>query len=372
MSGFKRYHTALALARAASVYWLAIFPCICGEARHWRRRATSIPDPTLRCLALEAQREKRGNLEGSVAFAIASPRRHRATALRAMLCYQMAFDYLDCLCEQPNADPITNGRQLTSALLSAIAPAIGRTDYYAYHAHNDDNDYLQQLVDACGRSASSLPAYSIVVDGMRRTSSYVVAYQSLHHGDALGSRAPFNQWAKEQTERYDAERPDKPLRWWELAAATGSSLVVLALLAAGADPATRPETAAAIEGAYFPWIGAANSLLDSLIDQQEDHDHSLVNYYASPKDAALGIEYIVTQAVRHARSIAPHEYHMMILTAMVSFYLCTPEARCPELRETRQRLMGALGELGRPIMLIMQTRSAARCVVEVYRLSKNE
>lgn len=367
MSGFKCYRAALALARAAGVYWLAIFPHVCSETRYWRRRAASIPNPTLRLLALEAQHDKKGNLEGSAAFAISSPRRHRATALRAMLCYQTAFDYLDCLCEQPSPDPIANGRRLTSALLSAITPATSHIDYYAYHAHKDDNDYLKQLVDTCRCSASLLPAYPIVAEEMRRTSSYIVAYQSLHHGDVRGSRAPFDQWAKEQAERYEVDRPEESLRWWELAAAAGSSLAVLALLAAGADPATQPQTAIAIERAYFPWIGAANSLLDSLIDRQEDHTQSLINYYASPKEAASSIERIITQAARHARSITPREHHMMILAAMVCFYLSTPEARLPENRATRSRIARALGGFGRPVMLIMQTRSAARRGAAVYR-----
>jgi tetraprenyl-beta-curcumene synthase len=370
MSGFKRCQAALVLARAAEAYWLEIFPRLCGETRYWRRRAASIPNPTLRVLALEAQRDKRGNLEGSVAFAISSPRRYRATALRAMLCYQMAFDYLDYLCEQPNAEPIANGRRLTSALISAIARPAGCIDYYAHNAHKDDNGYLQQLVGACSISASSLPAYTTVASGMFRASKGIVAYQSLHHGDARGSRAPFNQWAKEETERYDAERPAEPLRWWELAAAAGSSLVVLALLAAGADRETHVEAASAIERAYFPWIGAANSLLDSLVDQEEDHAHGLVSYYASPNDAALRIELVLTQAVRHAQSIAPPEHHLMILTAMVNFYLTAPEARRPELRDTRQRLRTAPSELGRPIMLIMRSRSAARHAAEVYRALK--
>jgi tetraprenyl-beta-curcumene synthase len=370
MSGFKRWRTALALAHAAQDYWLSIFPYVCSETRYWRRRATSIPDPILRRLALEAQREKRGNLEGSAAFAISSPRRHRATALRAMLCYQIAFDYLDYLCEQPSPHPITNGRRLTSALLRAIAPETGYVDYYAYHSHKDDSGYLQQLIDTCSLSGNSLPAYPTIASGMRRASAGIVAYQSLHHGDAGGSRAPFDQWAKKKTERYDTERPEEPLHWWELAAAAGSSLVVLALLAAGADPATQTETATAIERAYFPWIGAANSLLDSLVDQQEDHAHSLVSYYTSSKDAALGIEHVVTQAARHARSIAPRKHHMMILTAMVSFYLAAPEAHRTELRDTRERLRATLGDLAHPIMLVMQARSSARCAAEAYRAPK--
>jgi tetraprenyl-beta-curcumene synthase len=367
MTGFNHYRAALVLARAAVVYWLGVFPRVCGETRHWRRRAASIPDPTLRLLALEAQRDKRGNLEGSGAFAVSSPRRHRATALRAMLCYQIAFDYLDCLCEQPNPDPITNGHQLTSALISAIAPTTGRGNYYAYHPHKDDNDYVQRLAGTCSTSAESLPAYATIASGMRRTSSYIVAYQSLHHGDARGSRVPFDQWAKQETERYDADRPEEPLRWWELAAAAGSSLAVHALLAAGADPRTETETAIAIERAYFPWIGAANSLLDSLIDQQEDDAYGLVNYYNSQDDTASRIELVVTNAARHARAITPREHHAMILAAMVSFYLSTPEARRPELRATRRRVATALGDLGRPIMLIMQARDTARRAATIYR-----
>ena len=62
-----------------------------------------------------------------------------------------------------------------------------------------------------------------------------------------------------------ADRPWMDLHWWETGAAIGSQLSVLALIAAAADPATCEGRVRAIERAYFPWIGALSTLLDSVV-----------------------------------------------------------------------------------------------------------
>ena len=62
---------------------------------------------------------------------------------------------------------------------------------------------------------------------------------------------------------------------------------------------------------------------------------------------------------------------MMILTAMVSFYLTAPEAHRTELRDTRERLRATLGDLGRPIMLVMQSPKLRSLRRRAYRAPKN-
>ena len=71
------------------------------ETQRWVKRAEAIPDQTLRRIALDALRLKRGNLEGAVAFAALARGQHRLPSARAMAAYEAAFDYLDCLCECP-------------------------------------------------------------------------------------------------------------------------------------------------------------------------------------------------------------------------------------------------------------------------------
>src|ERR1700689_4417398 len=133
-------HKALAtlFVKAAMRYWLSVFPSICREIRHWRERAEAIPDPALRELALEAQRIKRGNIEGSGAFAAFAPGSWREQVVRAQVAFQSAYDYADTLSEQPIKDPVGNGRQLHQALLAAINLDVDQPDYYARNPHHND------------------------------------------------------------------------------------------------------------------------------------------------------------------------------------------------------------------------------------------
>jgi len=106
-----RIISAGAFARAAQRYWLSVFPSFRCEMRGWQAHARAIVDPALRDLALEAQRAKRRSLEGAVAFAAFVPRSAQRPIITALAAYQVIFDYLDTLAEQPNPDPISNGRR---------------------------------------------------------------------------------------------------------------------------------------------------------------------------------------------------------------------------------------------------------------------
>jgi tetraprenyl-beta-curcumene synthase len=344
-------------ARAARHYWLDVFPYFRCELRRWQARARAIEDPVLRHLALDAQRTKLRSLEGAVAFAAFVPRPAQRPVITALAAYQVIFDYLDTLTEQPNADPIGNGRQLNQALLAALEPRRVCCDYYAHHRHRDDSGYLEALVEACRAALAKLPSYAAVVAPVRRAAERIVVYQSLNHGDASQSYDAFARWARKET------KPHTGLRWWETGAAAGSSLAVLALISATANPILTRQDTDALGDAYYPWIGALHTLLDSLIDRQEDIDgagqRSLIDYYASPTETAARLEMIATQAVRHAR-VLPHAYnHAMILAAMASFYLSDPQASTPDARLAKKRVLAAMGGLAAPTMAVLRARRTA-------------
>jgi tetraprenyl-beta-curcumene synthase len=349
----RRFHSANAFAHAASCYWLSIFPNLRCELRHWQARASAIDDPLLRHLALDAQRVKRRSLEGAVAFAAFVPPSFQRPVITALTTYQVIFDYLDTVTEQPNADPIRNGRQLNQALIDALEPRDIGIDYYAHHG-SDDSGYLEALVKACRAALAVLPSYAANRTPVRRAAERIVTYQSLNHGDSSRSHDAFARWAREETE------PSTGLRWWETGAAAGSSLAVLALISAAADPALTPRETTALEVAYYPWIGALHTLLDSLIDHQEDTEapgqRSLIDYYASPAEMAARLEMIAMQAVRHTE-VLPHAYnHAIILAAMASFYLSDPQASTPSAQPAKERVLATMGKLAIPTMLVMKTR----------------
>jgi tetraprenyl-beta-curcumene synthase len=353
----RRLALATTFAGAARRYWLSVFPCLGCEVRRWQSRASEIRDPVLRRLALDSQHAKRKSLEGAVAFAAFVPRPGRRPVIRALTAYQVIFDYLDTLSEQPNADPIVNGRQLNQALLTAVEPQSSSLDYYAHHSHRNDDGYLEDLVRVCRATLGTLPSYAAAAAAVRRATERIVAYQSLNHGDAHGSHDEFARWASRET------RPDTGLRWWETGAAAGSSLAVLALITAAADPLLTLEQTTALENAYYPWIGALHTLLDSLIDRQEDTtasgQRSLLDCYLSPAETAARLEMIAAQSVLHARSLPRANHHAMILAAMASLYLSDPQASTPGARLAKQQVLATMGDLAAPTMLVMGARRAA-------------
>jgi tetraprenyl-beta-curcumene synthase len=338
---------------AAGRYWLSVFPRVHGETRHWRRRAQQIPDPALRQLAIEAQELKRGNIEGSAAFAAFAPRTRRLAVLRAQVAFQSAYDYVDTLAEQANPDALMNGRQLHRALLVALDRDARHPDYYAYFAHRDDAGYLEEIVDACRVALSSLPSHASIAAPAQRLTGRIVAYQTLNLTESHGGQRMLARWARKATPA------GARLRWWETAASAGSSLGLFALIAAAARPALAPADAVAIEQAYWPWVGALHSMLDSLIDEAEDADadqRSLLDYYASPRESAARLQLLAREALRATESLPEAREHALVLAGMVSFYLTAPQASSPSSRLISRGVIDALGGTTEPMMLILRAR----------------
>jgi tetraprenyl-beta-curcumene synthase len=379
-------------AAAALRYWLTVFPGVCRELARWRRHAEEIADPVLHGLALDAL-GKRGNIEGAAAFATFAGRSHRKLVLRAVVAFQVAYNYLDLLAEQPGPDPAANARRLHEALLVALDPALGTegwvgtgsADYYEYNPQLDDDGYLSEIVEACRGALSVLPSYAAVAPSARRAASRIVEFQSLGAGDPVkahratngdpavagplrGSYDALERWARAETPA------DSGLQWWETAAAAGSSLCVYALIAAAARPRCDVREIAQIEQAYFPWIGALHSLLDNLVDVAEDHatgQHNLIGCYASTLEATTRMCLLAERSMRAAREL-PGGGDSLIVAAMASFYLSTPEA---SLGATRPVARAVLGVLGRPAALaglVFRLRSRLHRLVWARRLKRPE
>jgi tetraprenyl-beta-curcumene synthase len=365
---------AFAFVDAARRYWLSVFPCARNERRHWRLRAGEIVDPALRRLAVEAQQTKRDSVDGAIAFATFVPRASRQLAIRALTAYQVAFDYIDTISEQPSPDPIANGYRLNAALLDALAtdasgaPGASETsaaerahhpDYYAHHSCHEDAGYLWDLIDTCRTALSRLPAYGAISEPVRAATSRVVSYQALNHGDAHGSLDAFTRWARAQARR------GLDLRWWEVGAAAGSPLPVFALIAAAAKPSTDAHDALAVGNAYFPWIASLNSLLDNLIDRREDAidgQRNLLDYYDSPAEATKRMQTLATRAVGSVGALADgeREHHTLILAAMAGFYHAAPGAAEPDARLATQGILDVMvGDFALPSALLLRLR---RCI----------
>jgi tetraprenyl-beta-curcumene synthase len=230
-----RVALATSFIKAAHRYWLDVFPRTRSEGRRWKHHAQRIPDPTLRRHALDAQRIKSGNIEGSTAFAAFAPYQERTAVIRAQVAFQSAYDYLDTLAEQPSVEPALNGRQLHQALVAASDAASPHVDYYAYNTQHDDGGYLAGLVNECRAALTMLPSYLSVALPIQRLTQRIVAYQSLNLSHRQGGQDRLAKWAQCETPKGSG------LAWWETAAAAGSSLGIFALITAAARPVLQPD-----------------------------------------------------------------------------------------------------------------------------------
>ena len=159
-------------------------------------------------------------------------------------------------------------------------------------------------------------------------------------------------WAVEQ------DRPEG-YRWWELAAGGISSLSVLALLAAAAEPGLGPAEAAQIDAAYFPSVCALSSLLDSLVDYDrdaEDSDFSSVAQYATREEAAERFAFVAADSERQTRRLRQGRRHATIVAGVAGFYLSSPNADTPFAAPIKASVVDGLGPVLRPIMAMMRTR----------------
>lgn len=330
-------------------YWLTVFPRATVHTRRLRRCASRIPDPALRSLALQAL-AKRGNIEGAAAFAALAVSRHRGELIRALVSFQALYNHLDLLAEQPSADPVAAGRRLHEALVEALnlehdgEPGASDAD--------EDGGYVSELVDSCSSALRELPSYPQVATRAQSAAERIAAFQSLSLGDAHALK----RWARTETPA------ELRLTWWETAAAGGSSLVVYALIAAAGESSPDEKSIEAIEGTYFPQLGALHSLLDSLIDAEEDRASgqlSLIGCYASRVEARARLGELTAVSLAAARVLPHWRRHYLLVTAMVCNYLSCEEASCPPAATVAQGVREQLGGVAAPMLLMFRVRHLA-------------
>jgi len=346
------FETAITLARATPTYWCSVYPQVARERADQRRRATAIPTASLRAVALEVLDSKRSNIDGAAAFASFAPRASRAAVIRAQVSFQALYDYLDALTERPHPDPVRNSRRLHGALTAALDPSSPS----AQGEDGEDGGYVQGTVERCRAALCALPGYPAVRAPAARFSAQIVDYQSFNVSAQPGPQAQFARWASELTP------PGCDLRWWETAASAGSSLGLYALIAMAAQPGVSSDEALAVERAYFPWIGALHSLLDSLIDLEEDRasgQRALIENYTDAGETARRLTLLAAESRRRAAALSDSDRHLLMLAAMASIYLAEPQAQDPHARAARRAVLRALGAPATAAMAVMRLRRAA-------------
>jgi tetraprenyl-beta-curcumene synthase len=371
---------SLALGVANARYWSTVAPLVRAQLAHWERRAREIPDPVLQRLACSKLRRERLNVEVAATLATLAPRAHRRSAVEAIVALQVIYDYLDLLTEQPSAGGLADGRRLFGALRDVLAAdANGDGDYYRHHPHSDDGGYLAELVSTARSAFVQLPAAAAVAATAQRSVERCAEAQVLSHAAARSlsesgdprpgdpEAGPFEEGRFEagQLERWAGhEAAGTALQWPEfLAGAAASVIAVHALIATAADRHTEPAHAKAIDAVYLS-IGAL-TMLDSLVDHQEDIDAGelgYLRYYEGPQQMARRLAGLAADARVHARLLPNAGHHLMTLVGVVAYYASAPSARSPVARPVIEHMRRELRPLIVPTLALMRAWRLAKRV----------
>jgi len=343
-------YDAVVLCRTLGRYWFTLFPLARKELRRLRERAEAIPDPTLRAHALETLRKEKQNAESAAAFAVLAAPRHRRTAALLLVAYQAMYDFLDTLTEQPSASVLADSRQLHAALVGALGAPRPPNGYYPQR--DDDGGYLDELVSVCAQRYRSLPSAKETVGPLHAAVGRASESQSQNHAAMFTNRTDLVEWATEETP------PGTGLVWWETAAGGGSSLSIHALLGAAGDPSITASDAEQIHHAYWPWVNALNTLLESVVDIEEDTvtgNHSYASHYRDADEMAERLGLIATHAAIATQDLRRHRAHGVIVAAMASYYLAqTPPASPAE--DATERVRSAFGGITVPLLAMLRLR----------------
>jgi tetraprenyl-beta-curcumene synthase len=350
-----RAGVALVLANAR--YWPTVTPLVRAQLSRWGQRAQAIPDPALRALALQKLRQERFNAEVATTLATLPPRAYRASAVEAIVAFEVMYDYLDGLTETPSPDPLHNGRQLFGAFINAVTPhAPADGDYYLLHPRSQDGGYLEELAAAVSAALTRLPAAAAIAQVAPKSAARCGEAQvRIHAVPSVGS-AQLERWARREAARTD-------LDWREYAAGAASSvLAVHALIAAAADRRTTPEQAAQLDTVYLS-ICTLSTILDSLIDYERDAGagHAgYIQYYDNRDVLARALANVVQHAAGQAKTLPHAAHHMMTLVGVVAYYTSAPGAGSELARSVAVHVQQQLRPIIAPTLAVMRTWRLAK------------
>ncbi len=257
------------------------------------------------------------------------------------------WDFLDSVNERGARAGQTNGRQLHLALIDALDPGAPLSDYYRYHPWRNDGGYLNSIVRVCHAACRQLPSYEAVRSLLAQEARRAQVLAINHDLDPIRRDIDLRAWARQSFPGgHEAS-------WYELTGAASASLTIHALLALATDPHVSDSEIARVHHAYFPWISAATTMLDSYVDQAEDNangDHSYVAHYPTAQFALQRIALLIRRSIAEASALPDSERHIVIVACMVAMYLSKESAHTPAMRRDTKTLLNAGGPLP-PLLL---------------------
>lgn len=300
------------LAAYARRFLVEIVPQSAASLKSLAKLARAIPDPGLREQALASIALKDFHVHGGCILATFLPADQVRRYVDLVATFETAVDYLDNLCDRAGQKDEADLRALHEALADAVSSRVKPREYFRFRS-SDDGGYLRELVVQSQELFASLPSYAAIENYVADITARYCELQSLKHLPA-GTREARCR------ETFAGVAPD--LKWWEGAAASGSTMPTFAL-AFGAMGSCDAGRAAELYNAYFPYISAFHILLDYFIDQQEDREHHELNFvtaYGGSQSSREGLTRIGRIALERAGAARDAQHHNFAVRAMCGFY----------------------------------------------------
>jgi tetraprenyl-beta-curcumene synthase len=299
------------------------YPVIKKELKYWEKRANACPDQTLKQMAISSLKLKRFHCLGGSFYSLPVPGAYRIQIIKAIIALQTISDYLDNLCDRAGVCDVEGFSRLHHAFTGALNPEADAIDnYYLFYPYCRDGGYLNSLVQVCREAVLTLPHYHLVQESVLELAGLYCRLQVNKH----------ISWDMREKSLVDWLVPllakNSGIFWWELAAATGSTLGIFALLALASGPEPNPEVIEKVYSAYFPWIGGLHILLDYFIDQAEDRiggDLNFAFYYHNLPQAQQRLEFFLKQSLKRAGELPQPHFHKLIVNGLLAMYLSDPK-----------------------------------------------
>jgi len=312
------------------------YPVIKKELKYWEERACACPDQMLKQMAISSLKLKRFHCLGGSFYSLLVSGAYRVQVIKAIIALQTISDYLDNLCDRAGVCDGEGFSRLHRAFTGALNPGAGTGDnYYLLYPYHQDGGYLNSLVQVCREAVLTLPNYHLVQESILELADLYCRLQVNKHISWEIREKSLADWLQPLLAK------NKGLFWWELAAATGSTLGIFALLALASRPKPDPEAIKKICSAYFPWIGGLHILLDYFIDQAEDKkggDLNFIFYYHSLPQAQQRLVFFLEQSLKQAEELPQPDFHKLIVGGLLAMYLSDPKINA-------QNFQGAIAHL---------------------------
>lgn len=146
--------------------------------------------------------------------------------------------------------------------------------------------------------------------------------------------------------------------WWEVAAGGNSSIAILSLLAAAADPLTTGHDATALAASYWPHVCVMSTMLDSVADYERDRmsgEFSFVPLYPDAGAARAGLLHATRFGLTAVEPLRHNRVHTMIVCGIAGYYAASA-APGSLAAKVAPSVVAQLGRTAAPIVLALRAR----------------